>query len=223
MSLHNTTEPHPYVKDLSGQRFGRLLVTSYAGRKNTSTFWNCLCDCGNSCQIDGCSLKRGFTRSCGCLAKETRIILKTTHGFAKHPLWNTYILMIKRCYNPKNPSYGSYGGRSITVCDRWRESFENFLADMGERPAGCSLDRIDNDGPYSPDNCRWATTLQQNNNKRRNHRLTHDGETLTITEWANRLGISRKAILSRLRYEWSTERILTEPVKSHLPYKPRKK
>jgi len=109
------------------------------------------------------------------------------------------------------------------VCDRWRESFANFIADMGERPPGCSLDRIDNDGPYSPDNCRWATISQQNNNKRRNHRLTHNGETFTIEEWSNRIGISSRTIGNRLRYGWSIERTLTEPVKSHLPYKPRKK
>jgi len=223
MLLHNTTEPHPYVKDISGQRFGRLLVISYAGRGKHSTVWNCLCDCGNYCQIDGCSLKRGFTRSCGCLAKEARITQKTTHGFGKHPLRNTYLLMIKRCYNQEDPSYGRYGGRGITVCDRWRESFESFVADMGDRPKGHSIDRIDNDGPYSPENCRWATVLQQNNNQRRNHKLTCNGETLTITEWANRLGITRRAILSRLRYGWPTERVLTEPVRAHLPYKPQKR
>lgn len=223
MSLHNTTKPHPYVKDLSGQRFGRLSVVSYAGRTKHSTFWNCLCDCGNYHQVDGSSLKRGFTRSCGCLSNETRIIHKTTHGFGKHPLRNTYLLMIRRCYNPKNPSYGRYGGRGITVCTRWLESFADFVADMGERPAGYSIDRIDNDGPYSPENCRWATVAQQNNNKRWNHRLTHNDQTLTIGEWSNRIGIPRGTINSRLRYGWPIERVLTEPVKAHRPRKPQKR
>lgn len=213
MSLHNTTKPHPYVKDISGQRFGRVLAIAYAGMNNSKhSVWNCLCDCGNYCQIEGTKLTQGKTKSCGCLSRERASIGNSTHGFSTHYLWSTYYHLLTRCYNPKDKSYDRYGARGITVCDRWRESFANFIADMGERPDGCSIDRIDNDGPYSPENCRWATISEQNSNTRQNHYLTYGGETMTIAQWGLRLGMSRQTIYSRLRYGWSVERILTEPV-----------
>lgn len=213
MHPHSTTPMHPYVKDISGQRFVRLVVVSFSGIDvSHHARWNCVCDCGSSCIVDGGKLRKGLIRSCGCLAKEVSSVNNATHGFSKHPLWNTYYKMIQRCHNPAHPDYDSYGKRGIVVCERWRTSFANFLADMGNRPDGQSIDRIDNNGPYSPENCRWATITQQNNNTRQNHTLTYNGETLTITEWSVRLGISDRTIRSRLRYGWSVERILAEPV-----------
>lgn len=129
----------------------------------------------------------------------------------------SWYAMWDRCTNPTHPAWDHYGGRGITVCERW-VSFDNFLADMGLRPLGMSLDKIDNDRGYSPDNCRWATQREQNLNKTNGTRLTYNGETLSVTEWAERLGVRRHVIFSRLKIGWSVERALTEPLqlkKSH--------
>jgi hypothetical protein len=117
----------------------------------------------------------------------------------------------QRCYNPANPKYLDYGGRGIVMCEQWQESFEVFLADMGEPPVGLTLDREDNDGPYSPDNCRWATRKQQMRNTRVNRYLTLDGETKIITEWAEQYGLTAPTIYHRLEDGWPLERALTEP------------
>ena len=120
--------------------------------------------------------------------------------------------MKARCLNTNAPNYTSYGGRGITICERWM-SFVNFLADMGERPPGTSLDRIDNDRDYCPDNCRWATPRQQSRNTRIARLITFNGETMRVVEWAERLGLNEYIIRSRLKYGWSVERALTRPVK----------
>lgn len=119
--------------------------------------------------------------------------------------------MKDRCLNPSHDSYGHYGAKGVTICERWL-IFENFLADMGERPAGrYSIDRIDNSRGYEPGNCRWATLKQQNENRRSNRLLTHDGLTLTLTDWAKRLGLSKQAISARLRAGWPVDRALAQP------------
>ncbi len=213
MQPHHTTHLSPRINDITGQRFGRLTVLSFSHmNKGRRAVWNCECECGTKCQVEGTKLATGRTKSCGCLRPDAARENNSTHGYSTHYLWNTYAKMIARCYTPSDKSYKRYGARGITVCERWRESFVNFLADMGDRPDGCSIDRIDNDGPYSPENCRWATISQQNSNTRQNHNLTYDGETLTIAQWSTRLGISQHTIRNRLRYGWSVERTLTEPV-----------
>jgi hypothetical protein len=121
--------------------------------------------------------------------------------------------MLSRCYNPRFEKYSSYGARGIRVCDRWRHDFSAFLSDMGERPAGMSLDRIDNDGHYSPENCRWATAEEQQANKRNTVRVTHEGRTLPLAEWSRETGINYSALRQRLfRYGWTTARAFTEEV-----------
>lgn len=213
MQPHDTTQLSPRINNITGQRFGRLTVLSFSHmNKGRRAVWNCECDCGAQCQVEGTKLATGRTKSCGCLRPDAARENNSTHGHSTHYLWNTYAKMIARCYTPSDKSYKRYGARGITVCERWRESFVNFLADMGDRPDGCSIDRIDNDGPYAPENCRWATLSQQNSNTRQNHNLTYDGETLTIAQWSLRLGISQHTIRNRLRYGWSVERTLTEPV-----------
>ncbi len=212
MQTNHTTKHHGRVPELTGQRFGRLLVLSFSHvNKNQGAVWNCLCDCGNEHQVITKNLTQGITRSCGCLRKDEFGARQRTHGMTHHPLARTYRGMMERCYNPKYHNYHLYGGRGITVCDRWRESIANFVADMGERPAGYSLDRINNDGPYSPENCRWATIAEQANNKRGTRYLTYDGRTLTVTQWSEITGISRDTIYKRTKDGWDAERILTTP------------
>ncbi len=146
---------------------------------------------------------------------------RRTHGCARKGSWSpeymSWVAMIQRCTNPKNPSYPRYGGRRITVCDRWM-TFENFLADMGAKPSPKhSIERIDNDGHYHASNCRWATAKVQARNRRNNRLLTLNGKTLCVAAWAETLGISQWVLANRLRYGWSDERILTTPVRFTSP------
>lgn len=197
--------------DLTGRRFGRLLVVSKAPAStafaNTSARWECRCDCGSAVVVFSAALRRGATKSCGCLDLE----VKTKHGMYGTPTYRSWRSMIDRCANPRTPNYHLYGGRGIAVCAEW-ESFELFLRDMGERPKGTSLDRIDSDGPYSPENCRWATANQQQRNKRNNHLLTVDGETRCIAEWAEITGIQKVTIKARIRSGWSHREAVLKPV-----------
>lgn len=157
---------HSRTVDISGKRFGRLTVVRLTDeRRNHHCVWECICDCGSMAMVSGSSLRSGVTKSCGCLSLEVKVARFTKHGMEGTRTYRSWVAMRARCNNPKTRDYASYGGRGITVCERW-ESFENFLEDMGERPPGKSLDRINNDLGYLPDNCRWATAKEQANNRR---------------------------------------------------------
>lgn len=166
----------PRFRDLTGGRFGRLTVQDYAGRHNCNHYWLCRCDCGTTATVERRQLVSGKTTSCGCYARELRLARmreqperfrgsRRTHGRFGSALYRSWAAMIQRCTNPKRENYSYYGGRGITVCARWRV-FENFAADMGERPPGTTLERNDNDKGYEPGNCRWATMQEQSNNRR---------------------------------------------------------
>lgn len=157
------------IKDIAGKRYGRLVVKSIDGRMEKQCAWMCQCDCGNAVRVRGSFLRCGMTRSCGCLQKELVGNRVTDHGHAKRgrrsKTWNAWSAMWGRCANPKNKHFRDYGGRGISVCSEWK-MFESFLRDIGEAPAGLSLDRIDNEKWYCKENCRWATAKQQANNRR---------------------------------------------------------
>lgn len=156
--------------DLSGHRYGKFRVVEYARTHTTKSgskiaVWRCQCDCGNYAEVYACNLRSGNSKCCGCTRAQSLLKCRTTHGKTKTPEYTVWLNMIARCHNKNHKSYKNYGGRGISVCKRWK-SFENFLQDMGERPTGCSLDRIDVDGNYSKDNCRWADGRTQSMNRR---------------------------------------------------------
>lgn len=205
----------PRVKDITGQRFNRLLVLGYVGTNpHGHATWLCLCDCGQYSVVARSGLIHGTTRSCGCLQREWATTDKLTHGMTLTPEYRCWRAIINRCENPKSAQYKDYGGRGIAVCERWRHSFENFLADMGAKPGPkYSIERLGNDLGYSPDNCRWATATEQMNNMSRNRYLDFRGERLTVSQWAKRIGIRAMNLYDRLHKGWSVERALTEPLK----------
>lgn len=185
--------------DLLGKRFGRLEVSAYAGHRKGKAYWDCVCDCGQQATVSGECLRAGKTSSCGCYRSERLGQIRRKHGMSNTPEWTAYYRMLARCYNPNTASFPHYGGRGIKVCDRWRESFASFYEDMGPRPAGHSLDRIDVDGDYEPANCRWATATQQAQNKTTNINLTHEGQTKCLTQWAREYEVPLLTAYSRLQ------------------------
>lgn len=204
----------PIAKNLTGQRFGRLVALGPVARdRNHHIVWLCQCDCGNETRVTLQELRAGKTKSCGCIRREGVRLWNKTHGMTRTKIHNTWLRMKQRCTVPSAKDYIYYGERGILVCDGWLHSFEAFhayvsqLCNFGE--VGYSLDRIDNDGNYEPGNVQWATQTQQMQNTRRNHLFEYNGETLCLTEWARRAGISEKTFRSRLRYGWNIERILT--------------
>lgn len=201
--------------DLTGMRFGRLSVVRRQGKRSGQALWLCQCDCGNEKLVVGYTLRGGMTLSCGCLQKERASEAKTTHGKTRSSAYNTWQLMLYRCADERCRAFKDYGGRGITVCERWRK-FENFYADMGDPPNGKTLDREDNSRGYSPDNCRWATAAEQAVNKRSNVFIEFKGERLCASHWAKRLGLSRRTITKRFAAGLSSEKCLA-PATRHGP------
>lgn len=193
---------------LTGQRFGKLTVIGYGGKrhrgKTPPQTWICRCDCGNIRRVDAGNLRAGFSKSCGCVH-----LTKNLDAKSYQPEYLAWHGLKGRCLNPANPCYRHYGGRGIQVCQRWLDSFDDFVADMGLRPSDKhSIDRKDNDGNYEPSNCRWATSKEQSQNRRNNVRLTHQGITICASEWARRLGISPQRIEQRIKQGGTASEIL---------------
>ena len=213
-SDYSNTQLPKRVKDMAGQTFRKLTVLAFGYIKNHSAWWKCLCECGNTTIVQGASLRNGHTKSCGCLYTPLPPRPKrTVPVMSEHPLYDTWKQMRHRCNRPSHKMYPHYGGRGIKVCDRWNVSFRNFLADMGDKPSPAhSLDRINNDGDYCPENCRWATQTEQTNNTRRSHLLTLNGKTQTVSQWARELGVHRGLFFGRLKDGWSDYDTLTIPV-----------
>lgn len=177
--------------NITGQRFGLLVAVSYHG----GTRWNCVCDCGSTAVVASLDLRQGHTRSCGCYRAEATTKRMTTHGMTGTPTYRSWLSMRRRCYDQDHPQHRYYGGAGIEVCDRWRNDFAAFLSDMGERPEGTTLDRVNRHGNYEPGNCRWATQKAQMNNTRRS--IEFEGKT--ITQWAEELGVHYATVSYRLR------------------------
>lgn len=196
------------IIDITGTRWGRLAVVSYVGYGQ----YLCRCDCGVEKRAGGAALRSGMTTSCGCYAKEATSNRSKTHGLSKTRMYQLWAGMKARCYRKTSPDYPQWGGRGISVCPQWRDSFEQFLADMGDRPKGATLDRIDNDGNYEPGNCRWASRKEQNRNRRDNLQLTMNGETRCVNEWAEHLGIDASTFRARIRRGWSIEKAAKVPI-----------
>ena len=193
------------MKDLTGQRFGRLLADKFSHMHNHTAYWHCVCDCGKTKTICGTSLTRGYTKSCGCLHDEKCKERATKHGETHTKLYYVWQAMISRCQKKNNKSYKNYGGRGITVCADWQD-YNNFAkwAKNNGYELGKSIDRIDNNGNYCSKNCRWATRQEQNNNKRRTIKIEYDGQTKTLTDWSKELGIRRDTLYARIYcYHWN--------------------
>lgn len=204
---------------MTGQTFSFLTVLEFNGlNKHRMATWKCRCVCGNITIVNRGALIAGNTKSCGCKMRE----LHTTHGHcggntpdgsATYACWRA---MKHRCLNPANKHYKDYGGRGISVCDRWLSSFENFLQDMGVKPDGMSIDRIKNEFGYYKENCQWVRLVDQQSNRRNNVHITINGETKTIAQWAKLKGMSRGVVGIRYRRGWPIDELFL-PVKNKFP------
>ena len=218
--------------NLIGNTFGRLTVISQGNGYvspggNKSRTWICQCECGNQTEVTTGNLSYGKTNSCGCLANEQTArrnkLNKLKHGQTVKgkslKTYDCYHAMLQRCYNSNTDSYLNYGGRGIIVCDRWRygennkSGFECFLEDMGEAPKGMSIEREEVEDNYCPQNCMWATSKTQGNNKRNNRFITYQGRTQTLMQWSEELRINYRTLQYRLDKGWSVEKAFGKPVR----------
>lgn len=201
---------------LLGKRFGRLLVVGGPHREDRKSHykWLCQCDCGKTKLLVGHDLRRGHVVSCGCFSREAASIRNATHGLLKKHMatYNVWRGMKRRCYDPNNIAYQNYGQRGISVCARWRNDFAAFFKDMGAKPKGMHIDRIDNSRGYEPGNCRWTTPKQNNRNRRSNRLLTINGVTKPMVDWAEQAGfVSGDTVGDRLARGWSAEDAVFTP------------
>lgn len=195
------------IIDHTGDVFGKLTVIRQSKKQGATTLWCCVCSCGTRTLVNGSNLRRGLSKSCGSVKCADRGSANRTHGASRTRTYKSWLGMIQRCTNLSNPRYADYGGRGITVCKRWLK-FENFLADMGERPPGLFLDRERNNEGYRKSNCRWVTRQVNSSNMRSNVHITHRGKTHTLSEWSRLCGVHINTLSYRIKAGWSVERAL---------------
>lgn len=197
--------------ELSGQQFGRLTAIRKCGVRHAKVLWECRCNCGAHVSVTTGNLRSGNSKSCGCVAVERISKLNRTHGASRTPEYNAWLTMRNRCHNPRSKSFGDYGARGITVCNRWRKDFGDFIKDMGPRPSPRhSVERRNNDKGYTPENCFWATKEVQANNARSNVRIEYRGVSLTVAQWGRRTGIKACTLRARARRGLSPQEILKD-------------
>ena len=226
MATQHNTRRGCKPMDLSGHRFGRWQALRLINRGKKYTEWLCRCDCGNERIVQTMNLRAGISQSCGCLLADKNIA-RRTHGHSPRghisATYRCWRHAKSRCFDPNTPDFPRYGGRGITMCDRWRNSFEAFLEDMGEKPKGMSIDRFPNrNGNYEPGNCRWATPTEQARNQDRFVPITWRGETLLMCEWAERLNIPPLVLSKRKLRRWTLDRMFTQQPKRGRPLKHQK-
>lgn len=192
--------------NIEGLRFGRLTVLTRA-QDAREAMWLCRCECGAETVAQGSGLRSGKRVSCGCTKGDAR----ATHRLSADPIYKVWSGMMSRCYDSRAAGFKNYGGRGISVCDAWRESPAQVLADMGPRPPGMTMERKDSNGDYSPTNCIWASHATQARNRRTNRRITINGETLCLMDWCARFGLHYSTAATRLRSGMSPELAVTTP------------
>lgn len=211
------------IKDMPGKRFSRLTVirevaplVHYTEKRRVAVrMFECKCDCGTVKTIRMFSLRNGSTLSCGCYHNEMSVLQARKHGDASHEYkaveYTAWLNMKKRCESPKCSRFKDYGGRGIAVCERWRNSYKNFIADMGRKPSPMhSIDRINNDGNYEPGNCRWALPKEQARNNSRNRHVSFEGRSMPLSEACELTGLPYDIVKARLRRGWTDERALVK-------------
>lgn len=193
---------------IAGKRFGKLEVRGHAGTKDGKSLWYCKCDCGNTTIVKGVNLMSGATRSCWCLRGTNNL----QHGKSNSSTYRSWAAMKTRCLNKKHHLFHRYGGRGIKICKSWMR-FKNFLADMGQRPKGLSLERKNNNYGYSKENCKWANRKEQARNTIQNRRLVFNGKSLCVTELSELCGVKKSTLLQRLKLGWSLRAAMIPPEK----------
>lgn len=214
-------------EDLTGQRFGRLKVISFAYKKRRQTHWNCICDCGNSCISGIGNLHNGQSSSCGCLKREKARERLLKHKHSSDKIYLVWKSIKKRCNNVNDKCYKNYGARGIKVCDKWQNDFMEFYnwsiqngykeecSNKGKNKL--SIDRIDNNADYCPENCRWATNIQQARNKRNNLKVEYNGEVRVLRDLCDELNVPYTLIYNRIHVcGWNLEKALTQPKKESI-------
>lgn len=200
------------IVDMTGRTCGRLIVIALEGIRPGGAVWRCVCSCGARTVVRGRHLRTGDVKSCGCLQKERLSARRRSHGGSLTPEYSVWLGLRKRCFNKNDRAYKNYGGRGISICERWAK-FDNFIADMGPRPSlDHSVERIDNNRGYSPDNCRWATRLEQASNTRRNVFIVIDGVKMSLAAASRHLGIKYSKLNRRLAEGWPVEKAIRDRV-----------